>query len=82
MNNGQRNIKGFTLVELLVAIGISFAGVIFNVSVNAQRTAMANAEIMQKLRAITGQLNADFRGLRKDDEIFVVWVAKPLPATH
>jgi prepilin-type N-terminal cleavage/methylation domain-containing protein len=85
MNNGQRNIKGFTLVELLVAIGIlaiviSFAGVIFNVSVNAQRTAMANAEIMQKLRAITGQLNADFRGLRKDDEIFVVWVAKPLPA--
>jgi prepilin-type N-terminal cleavage/methylation domain-containing protein len=85
MNKDRQTNNGFTLIELLVAIGIlgvviSFAGVIFNVSVGAQRMAMANAEIMQKLRAITGQLNADFRGLRKDSEIFVVWVAKPLPA--
>jgi hypothetical protein len=36
---------------------------------------------MQKLRAITSQLTADFEGLSKNGEIFVAWVAKPLPAT-
>jgi prepilin-type N-terminal cleavage/methylation domain-containing protein len=77
-----RKNKAFTLVELLVAIGIlaivlSFSSVIFKVSINAHRTALAHAEIMQKLRAITDQLNADFKGLRKDGEFFLVWVAKP-----
>ena len=46
-------------------------------SIDTHRTAMASSEIMQKLQAITGQLNADFTGLRKDGEIFVVWVAEP-----
>jgi len=86
MNYKLRTNNGFTLIELMVAIGIlalvlSFASVIFKVSIGAHRTAMANAEIMQKLRAITNQLNADFKGLNKDGEIFVAWVAKPLPAT-
>ena len=85
MNYKLRTNKAFTLIELLVAIGIlaivlSFASVIFRVSINAQRTAIANAEIMQKLRAITGQLNSDFKGLRKDGEIFVIWAASPVPA--
>lgn len=85
MNYETRNNKAFTLIELLVAIGIlaivmSFVSVIFRVSIGAHRTAIANAEIMQKLRAITDQLNTDFKGLRKDGEIFVVWVAKPLTA--
>ncbi len=86
MNYKTRNNKAFTLIELLVAIGIlaivmSFVSVIFKVSIGAHRTAIANAEIMQKLRAITDQLNTDFKGLRKDGEIFVVWVAKPLLPT-
>lgn len=86
MNNKLRTNKAFTLIELLVAIGIlaivmSFVSVIFRVSIDAYRTATANAEIMRKLRAITGQLNADFKGLRKDGEIFVVWTAKPVPAS-
>ncbi len=34
---------------------------------------------MQKFRAITDQLKSDFTGLRKDGEIFVVWVAEPKP---
>lgn len=84
MNYELRTKKAFTLIELLVAIGIlamvlSFASVIFRVSINAHRTAIANAEIMQKLRAITGQLNSDFKGLRKDGEIFVVWSANAKP---
>lgn len=72
--------KGFTLIELVVAIAIlamvsGFAGVIFNVSVGSHRTALANTEIMQKLRAITDQLDRDFEGFRKDGEIFVAWSA-------
>ncbi|HUT30435.1 MAG TPA: prepilin-type N-terminal cleavage/methylation domain-containing protein [Sedimentisphaerales bacterium] len=72
--------RAFTLLELVVAVAVlalisSFAGAIFSVSVDSHRAAMANAEIMQKLRAITDQLNADFAGLRKDGEIFVIWSA-------
>ena len=75
--------EAFTLIELLVALGIlvivmAFSGVIFKVSIDSQRIAIANAEIMQKFRAITGQLNSDFRGLDKDGEIFVVWQAAPV----
>ena len=67
MNNEQRTNKAFTIIELMVAIAllaivISFAGVIFKVSIEGYRTAAANTEIMQKLRAITDQLNADFKG--------------------
>ncbi len=58
--------KAFTLIELIVAIGIlavviSFAGLIFRVSIASHRTALANAEIMQKLRVITEQLDTDFK---------------------
>ncbi|MHC4646661.1 MAG: type II secretion system protein, partial [Planctomycetota bacterium] len=68
--------KGFTIIEVVVSIGIlavivSFAGVVFKVSIESQRMAAANAEIMQKFRAITDQLNSDFKGLRKDGEIFL-----------
>jgi prepilin-type N-terminal cleavage/methylation domain-containing protein len=60
--------KAFTLIELVVALGIlavvlSFANVVFRVSIDAQRVAMANAEIMRKLRVITEQLDADFKGI-------------------
>ncbi len=76
--------KAFTLMELVVALAIlavmlSFAGVIFRVSIESHRLALANAEIMQKLRVITDQLDADFRSLRKDGEIFVVWTANRKP---
>ena len=59
--------KAFTLIELIVALGIlaimlMFASTIFRVSIDAQRMAVANSEIMQKLRVITEQLDADFRG--------------------
>jgi prepilin-type N-terminal cleavage/methylation domain-containing protein len=71
MNYKLRTRRAFTLIELVVAIAIlvmviSFAGVIFKVSINAYRTATASTEIMQKLRAITDQLNRDFKGFRKD----------------
>ncbi len=73
--------KAFTLIELVVSVGIlaiimAFAGTIFKVGAESHRMAVANSEIMQKLRIITEQLNADFRGLRKEGEIFVVWEAE------
>jgi prepilin-type N-terminal cleavage/methylation domain-containing protein len=60
--------KAFTLIELVVAVALLamvflFAGTIFKVCINSYRTAVANAEIIQKLRAITDQLNADFKGV-------------------
>ncbi|MHC4571647.1 MAG: PilW family protein [Planctomycetota bacterium] len=59
--------KAFTLIELVVAVALlsmvlAFASTIFKVSIGAFRTAGANAEIMQKLRALTDQMNADFKG--------------------
>lgn len=83
MNYKLRIKNGFTLIELMVAMGIlvmimAFSSLIFRVSIDSHRKAMANAEIMQKVRAITDQLNADFKGLNKDGEIFMAWVAKPI----
>ena len=71
MDNRRRTNKAFTLIELVVAIAIlammsGFAGVIFNVSVGSHRAALANADIMQRLRAITDQLDRDFKGIRQD----------------
>jgi len=74
--------KGFTLIELVVSVALIsmvlfFAGSIFKVSIGSYRTATAQAEIMQKLRAITEQLNADFRGIRKDSPMFVWFQLDP-----
>jgi prepilin-type N-terminal cleavage/methylation domain-containing protein len=76
--------KAFTLIEMVVALGIlalilSFAGVIFRVSIESQRLALANAEVMQKYRTITTQLDEDLRGLCRDGEIFVIWSAVARP---
>jgi len=68
--------KGFTLIELVVAVGIlammlGFTSVIFNVSIKGARVVNANAEIMQTLRAITNQLDSDLRGLDKDVPLLI-----------
>lgn len=60
--------KAFTLIELIVAMAVlaivlSFAGLIFRVSIESHRMALANAEIMQKLRTITEQIDTDFKGI-------------------
>jgi len=77
---------GFTLVELVAAIAIltvvmGFAGVIFRVSVDSYRTAGANIEIMQKLRAITSQLKTDFDGFIIDAPWSIHFV-NPEPNMH
>ncbi len=68
--------NGFTLVELITAVAImailaGFMSVIFKSSIDGYRSAGANTEIMQKLRAITEQLNTDFEGFCKDGYLII-----------
>jgi type II secretory pathway pseudopilin PulG len=61
----RKLVRGFTISELLVAMGLlaavmAVSSVIFNYSIDAQRTASATSEIMRTLRAITDQLNINF----------------------
>ncbi|HBG25705.1 MAG: hypothetical protein A2Y10_20500 [Planctomycetes bacterium GWF2_41_51] len=67
----KKSVRGFTLTELLVAIGLLAAvmassTMIFHYSIEAHRTAMATAQVMHSLRAVTDQLNIQLAGLRKD----------------
>ncbi len=76
--------KGFTLIELVVAVSLLamvflFAGTIFRVSIDSYRTSDANAEIMQKLRAVTDQLNSDFAGLQTDAPLLIWFEQDPDP---
>ncbi len=76
IRNTKYERRGFTLIELVVAIGvmamvIAFAGVVFKASIASYRIATAQAEIMQKFRAITDQLSSDFRGLHVGMPVFL-----------
>jgi len=73
----RKLVRGFTISELLVAVGLLAAvlaasGIVFHYSMDAQRTAGATAEIMRTLRAITDQINIDFKGL-KTDGYLILW---------
>ena len=79
--------KGFTFIELAVAIGIMamvilLAGTVFKTSIGSYRIAAAQAEIMQKFRAITDQLNNDFKGIRKDAPLFIWFQLDPSDANN
>jgi len=72
----NKNRKAFTLVELTVAVALlvmmfSFSTVIFDIGIESHRKAGANAEIMQKFRAITEQLNADLKNMPKDGYLVI-----------
>jgi len=69
--------KAFTIIELLVAMAllvilVAISGVVFSAAVKAHRTAAATTEIMARMRAVTEQLDMDFRGLRSDMPV-AVW---------
>ncbi|MFC1739049.1 type II secretion system protein J [Planctomycetota bacterium] len=76
MKNKLRTNKGFTLIELAVAVGllalmISFGGVVIKISIETHRRAVAYAEILQKFRAITHQINNDLKDIRKDAPLLI-----------
>jgi prepilin-type N-terminal cleavage/methylation domain-containing protein len=69
--------KGFTMLELVVSIGllgiiIASSGLIFKISIETHRTVLANAEIMQKFRAISLQLDSDFQDIQRDAPL-IIW---------
>jgi type II secretory pathway pseudopilin PulG len=69
--------KAFTIMELLVAVGLlavvlAAVGVVFNYSIDAQRTAASTAEMMRTLRAITDQLNIDFKDPRTTEGYLIL----------
>jgi len=66
----------------LLAVILSVSGMVFHRAVSAQRTADATAQIARKLRAITDQLNADFKGLRDEGEILMAWVPVTLDSLN
>jgi len=78
----KHKYNAFTIAELLVAMAllvilVGLSSAVFSASVKAHRKAVATIEITRRLHTITTQLNQDFRGLRRDGEIFLAWVAKP-----
>ncbi len=77
--------KAFTILELLVAMALLVAmmavsGLVFKMAIDTHRRAEATGELTRRLRAITDQLDADFKGLRTDCEIFIGWVPVPVDA--
>lgn len=75
--------RGFTIVELLVAIGILVAlltasGVIFSMAVDAQRVASATSEITAKLQAMRDQLDYDFSHLDKTGPLAIWFEVNPV----
>ena len=78
----RRNKKAFTLLELMVAVGVlsmmvMFSGKIFKMCLDGHRGAAANAEILQKLRVLTEQLNSDFSGICKDGPVLIKFGRDP-----
>lgn len=74
--------KAFTLIEMMVAISllammVGFSSIIFKSSIDAYRVSGANAEIMQKVQAITTQLDSDFAGLQKDMPLMIWFEQNP-----
>jgi type II secretory pathway pseudopilin PulG len=70
--------NAFTIIELIVAMGllvmlVGLSSVVFSTTVKAHRKATATIEITRNLRVLTEQLNADFRGLRKDVPVFMAF---------
>lgn len=64
----ERMKKGFTIIELLVAMAllgilIAISGLVFATAVKAYRTASASTEIAAKLTVLTDRLDRDFQSL-------------------
>ena len=79
MNKFKRHRgRGTTLVEMLVAVTITIGmlgmvGMVFKSSSKASGKALAYNELLRQARALTRQLEDDFRGLRADMPMAIIW---------
>jgi prepilin-type N-terminal cleavage/methylation domain-containing protein len=74
--------KAFSLIELLVAVGLLavvmvMAGAIFRAAISSYQVAKANAQVLQRLRDITGQLDRDLKGICRQGQVFAVCLTEP-----
>ncbi len=70
--------RGVTLPELMVAVAITIGmllltGMVFKSATDASGQAMAYSEILQQARAVMLQLDQDFRGLRPDLPMAIIF---------
>jgi prepilin-type N-terminal cleavage/methylation domain-containing protein len=70
--------RGVTLPEMMVAVAITVAmllitGMVFKSATDASGQAMAYNEILQQARAVMLQLDQDFRGLRPDMPMAIIF---------
>ena len=73
---------GVTLVEMLVAVSVTVVmllavGMVFRSATEAAGLGLASNEVMGQLRAVTGQLDKDFRGLRADMPMAIIFEIDP-----
>jgi prepilin-type N-terminal cleavage/methylation domain-containing protein len=76
--------KAFSLIELLVAVGLLaivmvMAGAIFRAAIGSYQVAKANAQILQRLRNITSQLDRDLKGICRQGETYTVCLTESRP---
>ncbi len=76
----KRNKKAFTIVEMLVAIGLLVAMmtasiVVFRVAINSQQKAVATGDYMRSVRAVTQRLENDFSAIDLNVP-FAIWFDK------
>lgn len=70
--------RGVTLPELMVAVAITvgmllLTGMVFKSATDASGQSMAYQEILQQARAVMQQLDQDFRGLRPDLPMAIIF---------
>ena len=75
--------RGVTLPEMLVAVSITVAmllmtGIIFKAAAGAAGKAAAHNQIMAQLRTLTRQLDQDFKGLRPDMPMAIIFEDVPI----
>jgi len=75
-NMTVKSARGFTIAELLVAMALlvmllTLSGLVFSTTVQAHRQSGASIEVSRNLRAVAEQINAYFRGLRKEAPLFL-----------
>ena len=82
IRHSQQYRRGLTLVEVMVAVAITVimmaaTALIFKAATEASGKAMAKNTIMQQVRAVTRQLETDFRGLRPDMPMAIIFQNDP-----
>jgi len=78
IKSGMNRYRGMTLVEIMVAVGITLGmllliGTVFKSATDASGSAMAHNELMSQVRTLTNQIEQDLSGLRPDMPMAIIF---------